>query len=298
MASATATALSELHARLADDGSREAYWAALSRFLRFDLSKADFDQQALAALGPHVALHNRVILALLRDAQQAPPESGPDAMQTDEPNLHIFGLPPVHSNGNAMAAGAGSAAASACDAGGGRPMASSAAPAGPKLMLKISQGPGGMAASSQRPELVVDPREEMQLNALHERLIELARQNGLQVRARESRPRAKLVRAARARDGRATPACATDRRALRVRAQGVQPEAVSFMHRAVRAVSNRLLVAAASAHTDSGSFADAEPRALTADDVHDAIRQPVPAQWMAPPCQRAAYNLGAFSKFA
>ena len=99
-----------------------------------------------------------------------------------------------------------------------------------------------------------------QLNALHDRMIELAKQHGL---------------------------------------QGVQPEAVSFMHRAVRVVSNRLLAAAvlSSGKAASTSANEGEACAIRSDDLHDAIRLPVQAPWMAPPCQRAGSTLGAFSKF-
>lgn len=81
--------------------------------------------------------------------------------------------------------------------------------------------------------------------------------------------------------------------------QGVQPEAVSFMHRAVRVVSNRLLASAALS-SGKGTFPpDASDAgcSITADDLHDAIRLPVPAPWMAPPSQRAGSTLGAFNKF-
>ena len=46
-----ARALAALHASLANDGARDAYWAAFSRFMRFEITKAEFDKLALAALG-------------------------------------------------------------------------------------------------------------------------------------------------------------------------------------------------------------------------------------------------------
>ena len=135
-------------------------------------------------------------------------------------------------------------------------------------MLKIGLGGGGkIEASTQRPDvkvdLKVDPAEEAQLNALHERLRELAKSKGL---------------------------------------QGVQPEAASFMQRAVRVVSNRLLVAASQGTSQgvspSGGAAPKRQR-LSANDLREAIRQPtmVPAPWMAPPCQKPGYQLGAIAKF-
>lgn len=78
--------------------------------------------------------------------------------------------------------------------------------------------------------------------------------------------------------------------------QGVQPEAVSFMQRAVRAVTNRLVVASSVARTDGVPPPDgAEARAVIMEDVQDAIRHSAPAPWMAPQCQR--HNLGSISKF-
>ena len=79
--------------------------------------------------------------------------------------------------------------------------------------------------------------------------------------------------------------------------QGVQPEAVSLMARAVRAVSNRLLVAANSVCTEGAPAESSSHRSLTNDHVLEGIRQSAPAPWMAPPCQRASHTLGGFNKF-
>ena len=165
-----ASALTALHGKL-DDAKREAYWTALSAFLRFELSKSDFDTQALAALGPHVALHNEVILALLRDAQHA--AAGGALNRADAAGLHIFGVPPSSQQSNGNGAAASSSA----------PIVAPQPSAAPKLklMLKIgSDGQGGLNASAERPTLNVDPLDEQQLNALHERLLEHAAQVGLQ----------------------------------------------------------------------------------------------------------------------
>ena len=83
---------------------------------------------------------------------------------------------------------------------------------------------------------------------------------------------------------------------------GVQPEAVAYMQRAVRVVSNRLIASAtlgAPSAEGLASTADgtAPERKITAEDVHDAIRLPAPAPWMAPPCQRAGSQPSAFNKF-
>jgi hypothetical protein len=254
MSERTTRALTALHARLGDDAKREAYWAALSRFLRFELTKAEFDRLALAAIGPNVALHNAVILALVADAQL---EKAGEPAPAAPPGLFVFGMPPSHSNGSGGSSSRAAADALGSSSGGPPPLAREpSAAAGPKLMLKIRpDGKGGLGASAERPEMVVDQAEEAQLNALYERLLERAKQHGL-----------------------------TD----------VQPEAVSFMQRAVKSVSNRLLVASAAARSEGGTPADPDARALTAEDVHDAIRMPVTAPWMAPPCQRVSQTIGAF----
>lgn len=259
-------AMHALHAALGDDTARAGYWTALSRFLRFDIAKADFDQIALKALGPHVKLHNDVIRALLSEASShAGGNSG-----SMNPSPHPFTahrLPPTDNSHAAAVGNTRTFLSQPPGAGPGRvPNSDFAAnqphgletqsSAGPKLMLKIGLGAGGkIEASAQRSDL--NPQEEEQLNALHDRLREIVSAKGL---------------------------------------TGVQPEAVSFIQRAVRVVSSRLLVAAS-----HGTFADGEQ--LTGEDIREAIRQPsaVPTTWMAPPSQRPGFNqlgqLGAIGKY-
>ena len=139
---AVASALAALHTRLADDSAREAYWAALTQFLRFEISKPDFDKRALAALGPNVALHNSVILALLQDAQRT------DPMETDAASgPTVFGLPAVHTNGSGGSSSHPQAASHGVDGAAPAPLPG----AGPKLMLKI----GSHGVTAQRPEIAV-----------------------------------------------------------------------------------------------------------------------------------------------
>ena len=70
------------------------------------------------------------------------------------------------------------------------------------------------------------------------------------------------------------------------------------MQRAVRAVSNRLVVVAAAARSEGALDApDGSAAAVRTEDVHEALRTTAPAPWMAPPCQRGSQTLGAFSKF-
>ena len=259
----------ELHAQLTDENARTTYLAALASFLRFETSKLEFDAVARSALGPHIALHNQLILAMLHDAQQGPPPAVEAAAPMDVESAFdgtsaLSTLPGAEARSTAASAahaeseGGAASATSAGGAGGvGRAEADAQDP---------PDGGGNLAVSAMRPDLTVDPAEEAALNSLHDRLIELARQHGL---------------------------------------QAVQPEAVSYMQRAVRAVTNRLLVAALHARaghshspaapSTSGDAADVQT--LSADDLHDAIRLPAPAPWMAPPSQRAGYTLGAFSKF-
>ena len=61
-----AEAKAALFARLPED-ARAAYWDALSRFVRFEITKPEF-ARACACLGPCVELHNALIRALLQSA--------------------------------------------------------------------------------------------------------------------------------------------------------------------------------------------------------------------------------------
>ena len=152
----TAKALEALHAKL-DERAAEAYWVALSRFMRFELTKPEFDLRALAAVGPHVALHNAVILALVNDAQN---ESAAEEVDAGHPfALHHIFQPKTDrgESANHMAGPAG-----AMDS-----AASAAQPASaPKLMLKISRDG---SATAQRPDLAVDPQEEAQVRCCPDR---------------------------------------------------------------------------------------------------------------------------------
>ena len=56
--------------------ARQTYWQALARFLRFETSKAEFEESVAAALGDKRALHNAFIYALLRGALAAPGSGG------------------------------------------------------------------------------------------------------------------------------------------------------------------------------------------------------------------------------
>eukprot|EP00964_Phaeocystis_antarctica_P130234 scaffold94111_cov60-Phaeocystis_antarctica.AAC.1 len=56
--------------------ARQTYWQALARFLRFETSKAEFEESVAAALGDKRALHNAFIYALLRGALVAPGTGG------------------------------------------------------------------------------------------------------------------------------------------------------------------------------------------------------------------------------
>ena len=56
--------------------ARQTYWQALARFLRFETSKAEFEESVAAVLGDKRALHNAFIYALLRGALAAPGSGG------------------------------------------------------------------------------------------------------------------------------------------------------------------------------------------------------------------------------
>jgi hypothetical protein len=65
----------------------------------------------------------------------------------------------------------------------------------------------------------------------------------------------------------------------------VQPEATSFMYRALRAHVHRLL-AASSLGAHGAPRTAAEPADLRTQQLGAAVRQPVVATWMLPPCRR------------
>lgn len=148
----TAQALEALHAKL-DERAAEAYWQALSRFLRFELTKEEFDRMASTAIGPNAALHNAVIMALVNDAQNPNAAGEVDAG-------HPFAL---HHIFQAKTSGGDSAQHMGGSAGVSDGTSSAAQPSAPKLMLKISRDG---SATAQRPDLVVDPLEEAQVHAL------------------------------------------------------------------------------------------------------------------------------------
>ena len=155
-------ALQALHAKL-DAKSAQAYWTALSRFLRFEIEKAEFDRLATAAVGPHVALHNSVIFAMLKGAQGGDSMTKPDASASHPFTAHHLPAPHVSSSagGEALHGAAAASSVSNVDLGAEAGAAGEAAPgaAAPVLKLKIS---GGSATATT----VVDPAEEAQVRVL------------------------------------------------------------------------------------------------------------------------------------
>lgn len=245
--------------------ARHVYWHALGRFLRFEISKAQFEESVTGALGSRerFALHNAFVCALLRGALGVP---GEDDAASVAPYVQAAGVEPMQID--APAAATAAAAASATDAaqrlhappptgdagalqplqptadasgGGAAPITPAASAAGSggglKLSLKIKMGSDGNLAAVSEPmaEVTIDPEEEAQLNALHERLTETAKQCGV---------------------------------------SRVSPEATSFMQRALVAHFHRLI--AARVHNPSAS--------------HHAH-----AGWMWPPSQRVPVGTQDFS---
>lgn len=217
--------------------ARQAYWHALGRFLRFETSKAEFEQTVTGALGSRerFALHNAFVCALLRGALGV---AGEDDAAVVAPSVRTEEAAPMQIDAPAAATCAAAASATDAtqrlqappptgDAGAPHPTtdqsaegapstpAASAAGAGGglKLSLKIKMGSDGNLAAVSEPmaEMTIDPAEEAQLNALHERLTETAKQCGV---------------------------------------SRVAPEATSFMQRALVAHVHRLI--AARAHNPSG----------------------------------------------
>lgn len=242
--------------------ARQAYWHALGRFLRFETSKAEFEESVTGALGSRerFALHNAFVCALLRaalgedDAVVVGPSVSTEeatSMQVDVPAAaataaaaagtdaaqRLHAPPPTGGAGvlqptaDPTSEGApGVAAPSTPSAAGGG--------GGLKLSLKIKMGSDGNLAAVSEPmaEMTIDPAEEAQLNALHERLTETAKQCGV---------------------------------------SRVAPEATAFMQRALVAHVHRLI--AARVHNPSAG--------------HHAQ-----AGWMWPPSQRVPVGTQDFSE--
>lgn len=166
---ASAAAAREKLKAVLDPADRyNSYWDALTQFLRLELSKAEFDRIAVGALGAHVALHNDLIMALLRDAQRGPPPELP--FKTAQPMVVGDSASCAPLAGTEVSVpesaptpklqGEGEAASSLVAAG-----AAPAVPSAPKLMLKIkADGGGNLAASLQGPAVNVDPKEEEQVS--------------------------------------------------------------------------------------------------------------------------------------
>ena len=155
------SALQALYEQL-DSSAAADYWSTLSRFLRFEIEKPEFDERATAAVGKHVALHNRVIFAMLKDAQAE------EQVKSEPGRAHpftAFKISAPQSSGavdEVTAPGSSNLDPTAAAAGTG----DNASSAGPKLMLKIrSDG----SASAQRTDLTVDPQEEAQVRKLSAR---------------------------------------------------------------------------------------------------------------------------------
>ena len=222
--------------------SREKYWDALCRFLRFELDRPSFEEAAQAALGPLVPRHNELIREILRGSLAAPAAEleaarveAAAAAKTDDdaPSAAmLLDEPPLAREATLRDAA---------------PQPVAAAPAAPKISLKIRRDEsGGLTSAMVAPPLTVDPLEEAQLNALHERLQKIAREHDV---------------------------------------PHVQPEATSFMYRALRAHVHRLL-AASSLGAHGAPRTAAEPADLRTQQLGAAVRQPVVATWMLPPCRR------------
>ena len=166
--------------------ARQTYWQALARFLRFETSKAEFEESVAAALGDKRALHNALIYALLRGALAAPGSGGGHLSQiAATPSGDPAAPPPELPSLSALepapgASGAPAAGPSQATAGGGVGAGGGGGGGAMKLSLKIKMGSdGNFAAVSDVPQATVDPEEEAQLNALHERLSETAKQQGV-----------------------------------------------------------------------------------------------------------------------
>lgn len=161
-----------------DPEARQAYWQALARFLRFETSKAEFEESVRAALGDKRALHNTFVCSLLRGALNAPENAHYSALQMPEdmatplepasaPELDALSVEHRSMSEVEPAPGAlGTAPAPDAPGGGG----GAAGGGSLKLSLKIKMDSSGTfaAVTEPPPEMTIDPEEEAQLNALHE----------------------------------------------------------------------------------------------------------------------------------
>ena len=269
-------AVGALRLALAGSPKCESYWTALARFVRFEISNSTFNAAALAALGPYVLLHNELILTLLRDslrtcgahAESPRPTLTPIAELAEacatSTSRPVNSLKRVREETDERWAGVKGGPALRV-----APAMGPVRPSAPSLMLKIrSDGEGELAASTEKPELEVDPREEVELNALHDRLINLSKEHRL---------------------------------------SSVQPEATAILARAVRAQVHRVIVSGLTelprqSPAEATPCADTEQGAalgvltVTVDDISEAIRARA-ASSLAPPSQQAASTMGRLNTF-
>ena len=217
--------------------SREKYWDALCRFLRFELDRPSFEEAAQAALGPLVPRHNELIREILRGSLAAP------AAELEAARAEAAAA----ANRRRRAVGRDAprrAAARAATLRDAAPQPVAAAPAAPKISLKIRRDEAAGSRRRWSRRHAVDPPEEAQLNALHERLQKIAREHVPTCSPR--RPRSCTARRART-----STASSPRARSARTARRG-PPPSPPIAHAAARA----------------------------------AVRQPVVATWMPPPCRR------------
>lgn len=237
------------------------YWDALARFIRFEITKPEFTQACSCLVGPCVELHNAFIRALLTSALD-------DTSELDTPQQLMgprVSLKSVANQGFVKS----EPVETKTD-----PMElppSSEEPAAPpkaalpKLALRIRRDASGFSVvggdePSTEEVSVPDEDAASQINALHDKCSELARLHGV---------------------------------------TNVTPEAISFLHKALKINMYRLITAGANSRQGSrsaprvlGKRNHTESGQLTRERLAGAMHQPHHlGTWTLPPCQR--FNLAA-----
>ena len=282
---AVLAAKAALFAKLPPDGHAR-YWDALSRFLCFKITKTEFTTLC-GCDGPCVELHNQLILALLNSAMHAPPPAPADghaALALPTPSDAAAGIAAHGGSSGACSSepldfvrrpeptahGAPikpeplhveplqqHGASAAINACGAALPAASAAAVGSKLALRIKRdAPDSGGDGPPTADPDAAARAAAEINALHDRCAQVARAHGV---------------------------------------GAVHPEAVVFLHRALKVHLYRLIAAGvqsreATGGPPPGKRARAAPAGttLTRDHLAGAMRrahQPN-AAWTLPPCQR------------
>lgn len=324
-------AQSALFERLGE-AQREKYWSAFQSFLRFEISKPEFDQVAGTALGECASLHNAFVWAMLRSAvcSTVAPVPEPNAratyfvphssMMLEREQKRLRSDAPVFSMPMDVAPPPAPELWAA-----DRPAAPTEV--APLLSLKIKRDSTGALVSEAPlapPALKVDPAEEDQLNCLQQRMIEVSQANGVRTvrpeavavmnkalkghihallaagasveRRRYVQPYpATLLGGAGGGPTALTAAGSAANGAMNGAAAGASGLGVGAAAGAGAAVQMPPPSQAAKAAVGGATDANGRKRQLSECDLTHAIHRNMPASWMRPPAQQIAPGLVKFA---